>query len=573
MRSRIFVGIILFVFGILIIGLYYTQVVKHSVYKELSENNRVRVLRLASPRGRIFDRKGRLLVNNRISFDIEVIYQEVKAKKKVARILAGLLDIDKNKLLKRIEKAKDRPFVPVMVAEDIDKEKAIRVEETKLDLPGIVVTTRPLRNYIYKNAFSHVIGYLGKISEPELRKYKTYGYDMQDYVGKDGVERTFNEYLRGTDGGLQVEVDSRGRQLRNLAVKEPTAGKDLYLTLDLELQKFCEEILSKKRGAIVAMDPQTGAVLALVSGPNFDPNIFVSANNDKEKTLLLNNKGTFPMMNRATGGAHPPGSVFKIVVAIAALETDKFNDKKTFVCNGSYRVGNRTFHCWREKGHGTLNIIEGIKNSCNVFFYQLGLLLGVDTISKYASKLGLGEATGIELPGELKGIVPTVHWKRRKLKEPWFKGETANYSIGQGYLLVTPLQIARSVSVVANGGRLVKPFIVEKIEDIKLEHENSKELGLSKNTMRVVKEGLRQVVNEPRGTGLYARSKDVVISGKTGTAQNPRGASHAWFVGFAEFNDPKLCVVVFIEHGGKGGLNPARFTKQIMEEAKKLELI
>ena len=278
-------------------------------------------------------------------------------------------------------------------------------------------------------------------------------------------------------------------------------------------------------------------------------------------------------MNRATGGVHPPGSIFKIVVAIAALQSGKFNDKRTFTCNGSHRVGNRTFHCWKEKGHGTPNIIEGIKSSCNVFFYQLGLLLGADTLSKYAFKLGLGESTGIELAGELKGIVPTTRWKRRKLKEPWFKGETANYSIGQGYLLVTPLQIARSVSVVANGGRLVKPFIVEKIEDIKLEHENSKELGLSKNTMRVVKEGLRQVVNEPRGTGLYARSKNVVISGKTGTAQNPRGRSHAWFVGFAEFNDPKLCVVVFIEHGGKGGLNPARFTKQIMEEAKKLELI
>jgi len=573
MRSRIFTGIILCIFGMLIIGLYYTQLVRHSVYKELSENNRVRVLPLVSPRGRIFDRKGRLLVNNRISFDIEVIYKEIKAKEKVAAVLGEVLGVDKNILLKRIEKAKARPFVPVKIAEDIDKEKAIRVEETKMDLPGIVVTTRPLRNYIYKNAFSHVIGYIGKISEPELRKYKTYGYDMQDYVGKDGIERTFNEYLRGADGGLQVEVDSRGRQLRNLAVKEPTAGKDLHLTLDAELQKFCEEIFAEKKGAIVAMDPQTGAVLALVSHPNFDPNIFVSANNDKEKRLLLNNKNTFPMMNRAISGAHPPGSLFKIIVATAALEARKFNDKKIFVCNGSHRVGNRTFHCWREKGHGTPNITEGIKGSCNVFFYQLGLLIGVDTISKYAFKLGLGEFTGIELSGELKGIVPTLQWKRRKLKSPWFKGETANYSIGQGYLLVTPLQIARSVSAIANGGRLVKPFIVDKIEDINLERENSKKLGLSKNTISIVKEALRQVVNEPRGTGLYARSKSVVISGKTGTAQNPRGISHAWFVGFAEFQNPRLCVVVFIEHGGKGGLNPARFTKQIAEEAKKLELL
>ncbi len=573
MRARIFANVILFFFLVLIFGLSYTQVLKHASYKELSENNRIRVVSLASPRGKIYDRSGNLLVSNRISFDVEVIYQEINDVERVINSLGDILAMDKDLLSEKIGRSQEMPFVPVKIVEDIKKEKAIQIEEVRLDLPGVIITTRPLRNYIYKNMFSHAIGHLGKINEAELRKFKTYGYHMQDFVGKDGIERTFNDYLRGVDGGLQIEVDSKGRQLKLLAVKEPRPGRDLYLSIDKELQELCHSLLAARYGAIVAMEPSTGAILALVSHSDFDPNIFVSPNNFKEIRNLLNDSRTFPMLNRAISGTYQAGSVFKIVLATAALDSGRFDDKKTFSCNGSFPVGNRLFHCWREKGHGTSDITEAIKKSCNVFFYQLGLFLGADELSRYAFKLGLGRPTGIDLPGEVSGLVPTPRWKKSKFKTPWFKGETANYAIGQGYLLVTPIQILRLVGAIANKGKLVTPFIVERIEDVRLRHAQSQDIRLKDKALETVKEGLRMVVNEPGGTGLYARSKEVIIAGKTGTAQNPEEKPHAWFVGFAPFENPRICVVILIEHGGKGGLEPARFGKKIIEKAKELELL
>lgn len=573
MRIKIFAATILFFFGAVIAGLFYTQILKGSLYRELSENNRIRVLLLEAPRGRIYDRKGRVIVSNRLSFDVQVIFRELKDIEKTAALLSDITGIDRKVFSSRIEAAGERPFMPAKIAEDIEKDKAIRIEEATRDLPGVIVTTRPLRNYIYKDALSHVTGYLGKISETELRRYRAYGYHIQDFVGKDGLERTFNDYLRGTDGGLQVEVDSKGRQLRRLAVKEPRKGKDLYLNIDLELQKFCHSLMKDKNGAIIAMDPSSGAVLALLSHPAFDPNVFVMPGNFKKVSAILNNRAAYPLLNRAISCTYPPGSVFKIVVAAAAVDSGKFDEKKTFSCNGRLRVGNRVFKCWKEEGHGTQHITEAIKNSCNVFFYQLALFTGVDEISKYAFKLGMGRVTGIDLPGEAAGLVPTPAWKRKKFKTAWFKGETANYAIGQGYLLVTPIQIACMTSAVANGGKLAEPAVCERIEDIKFRRGKTQGTVLKKETLKVLKKGLRDVVNERRGTGLYARSKKIIISGKTGTAQNPHGKPHAWFAGFAPFENPKICVVVFIEHGGKGGLKPARFAGKIIEKAKELELL
>ncbi len=573
MRVKIFANVILFFFLVLIFGLSYTQVLKHASYKELSENNRIRVVSLASPRGKIYDRSGNLLVSNRISFDVEVIYQEINDVERVINSLGDILAMDKEVLSEKIGHSRKMPFVPVKIVEDIKKEKAIQIEEVRLNLPGVIITTRPLRNYIYKDMLSHAIGHLGKISGAELRRFKTYGYHMQDFVGKDGIERTFNDYLRGVDGGLQIEVDNKGRQLKLLAVKEPRPGRDLFLSIDKELQEFCHSLLAARQGAIVALEPSTGAILALVSRPDFDPNIFVSPNNFKKIRNLLDDSRTFPMLNRAISGTYQAGSVFKIVLATAALDSGRFDDKKTFSCNGSFLVGKRPFRCWRERGHGTSDITGAIKESCNVFFYQLGLLLGADEISRYAFKLGLGRLTGIDLPGEVSGLVPTPRWKKSKFKTPWFKGETANYAIGQGYLLVTPIQILRLVGAIANKGKLLTPFIVERIEDVRLRHPESRDIRLKDKALETVKEGLRMAVNAPHGTGLYARSKEVIIAGKTGTAQNPEEKPHAWFVGFAPFENPRICIVIFIEHGGKGGLEPARFARKIIEKAKELELL
>jgi len=573
MRIKIFASTILFFFILLILGLLYTQIVKHELYGELSEKNRIRVLSLRAPRGKIYDRKGELLVNNRLSFDVQVIFQEIKDEKKVINLLAGMLGLDKKLLSERFKAAGRSPFIPVKIAEDIEKSKAIRIEGRALDLPGVIVTAGPLRNYIYKDVLSHVTGYLGQITRTQLEQRKSYGYNLRDFVGKDGLERSYDEYLRGSDGGLQIEVDSMGREMRSLAIKEPEEGKDLHLNIDMDLQELCDSLLAERHGAIIAMDPSTGAIRALVAHPGFDPNIFIMPDDQRKRSSLLNNSRIFPMLDRAIGCSYAPGSVFKIVVAAAALDSGKLDVKKTFHCSGSFQVGRRTFHCWKEKGHGAQDIKGAIKNSCNVFFYQLALSIGERKISEYAFKLGLGSPTGIDLPGEVSGIVPTPEWKKRKNKGAWFKGETANYAIGQGYLLTTPIQIAVAFSAISNGGRIVRPFIVEKIEDVPLRHGEARDIGLKKDTLELIKEGLRSVVNSPRGTGLYARSKEIIISGKTGTAQNPAGASHAWFAGFAPFENPGICVVVFIEHGGKGGLEPARFAKKIIEKARELKLL
>ena len=573
MRIRIFAGFIAFFLTALVCSLFYLQVAEHASYKSLSEQNRIRIIPLAAPRGKLYDRSGRLLVTNRVAFDVEIIYQEIKDKEKIINTLSRILDIEKALLAEKIKEAKKRPFGPVAVKEDVEKDNAIRVEEVMLDLPGVIVTTRPLRKYNYGSALAHLTGYLGKINERELRKYKMYGYQVKDFVGKDGIERTYNDYLRGVRGGFQVEVDAKGRQARVLALKKPCPGKDLYLTIDIELQKFCDSLLGEKNGVILAMDPKTGAIFALVSHASFDPNVFISSKNFQEVSRLLNDSEFFPLVNRAISGTYPSGSIFKIVVASAALDSGAADEGKTFFCKGSFRLGDRSFGCWNEEGHGAQTIAQAVKNSCNVFFYQLGLFAGPDEMAKYAFKFGFGNATGVDLPGEAKGFVPTPAWKRRKLKEPWYKGGTANYAIGQGYFLATPIQVARLVAAIANGGELVSPFSVRKIEEVELRRAENRKIGLKDTVPEFVKAAMRDVVNAPGGTGVYARSKEVVISGKTGTAENPGGKSHAWFAGFAPFEDPKFSIVVFIEHGGKGGLEPAIFAKKIIEEAKKLRLL
>jgi len=572
-RIKLYAGTIFFLFFILVLRLFHMQIIKHEEYIRYSENNRIRVVPLEAARGRIYDRNENLLVSNRISFDIAVVYSELRDKNEVKDILCDIIDIDQKAIKDRIESCAKRPFIPIKIIEDIDKEKAIQIEELIVDMPGVIVTTRPVRNYIYKDTISHITGYLGLISEKELEKYKTYGYHMRESFGKDGIERNYNEYLRGKDGGLQVEVDSRGRQVSLIAVKEPLSGKDLKLNIDLDLQKFCSDILGKDKGVIIAMNPENGEVFALVSHPTFDPNVFVSSKHMRKVEKLLKDSKAFPLLDRAIGGTYPPGSIFKIIIATCALDEGFFNKEKTFYCNGRYHVGNRVFRCWKEKGHGVQAIIEAIKHSCNVFFYQLGLLIGPDNISKYAIKFGLGHPTGIDLPGEVSGFVPTRSWKRKRFRETWFKGETANYSIGQGYLLVTPIQIVRAFSIVANGGKLVEPRIVKKIEDVEMQYLEPRSIGVKKETLEIVREGMRSAVNEKHGTGMYARSKKVVIAGKTGTAQNPLGNSHAWFVGFAPFEKPRLTLVVFVEHGGKGGLKPARYARKIVEKAMELGLI
>jgi penicillin-binding protein 2 len=335
----------------------------------------------------------------------------------------------------------------------------------------------------------------------------------------------------------------------------------------VDLQLACDKILSGKKGAAIVVDPRTGEVLALASHPAFDPNIFVRPNTSDERMRLLRDKRSHPLIDRATSGLYAPGSVFKIVTASAALETRKINSQTTFNCTGSYRLGNATFECWKEGGHGPQEITGGLMNSCNVFFYNTGRAAGVDALEAYAKLFGFGRPTGIDLPDEAAGIVPGRLWKRLHKKDTWYEGETLNYAIGQGYLLVTPMQLLQMMAAVANKGTIVSPYIVKRINKKDIARRHSRSLGLRDSTLRKIREGLYEAVNGETGTAKRVQVKGVTIAGKTGTAQNPQGATHAWFAGFAPFDDPKICVLVFLEHGGHGA-QAAELARGVFEKAK-----
>jgi penicillin-binding protein 2 len=570
MREKMLCSVIYTVFALLILGLVYTQIVRFGYYSGLSKNNSIRILPIDGPRGKIFDRNGELLVTNRLSFDIAVIYRELKNKEELIRLLTDSLAIPPQRIRMALKGASLRPYAPVTVVEDVDKNKAIALEEASFNMRGLLVNTRSKRHYLYDNTASHVFGYLSEITERELENLDEYGYRRGSLVGRAGLELRYDRYLAGSDGGMQVEVDNRGAQTRVLGVKEPSSGKDLYLALDLRLQKTCDRLLGGRKGAVIVMDPKNGEILALASHPSFDPNIFVMPGSSAERTSLLRDLKSHPLVNRAISGLYPPGSVFKIVVACAALETGRITNGTAFSCDGSYRLGRAVFSCWKESGHGSQDLKVGLTNSCNVFFYNTGRAAGPDAIEAFAKLFGYGRRTGIDLPDEAKGLVPGRLWKRINVKDGWYEGDTLNYAIGQGYLLVTPIQVLEMISVIANNGYAARPRIVTRIgPDVVADQKRRHNIGISKGVLRSVREGLFSVVNSEHGTGRRARIEGAAIAGKTGTAQNPAGATHAWFSGFAPCDDPRICLVVFVEHGGKGGIESADIAKGIFEEAKK----
>ena len=572
MRLKIFSSIIVFGLLILLFGLYQIQVATYERYKILSEGNRLKVVPLIAPRGTIYDRKGKALVKDILSFNVCVIYSRIKDFNHLSDILSDVLEEPKDSVLRRIKKSRSQPYAPYCIASDIGMQKAVYFEEVSNEYPGLLMDVSTKREYIYGSSVSSILGYLGTINRSEFDRMKHYGYSIDDLVGRDGVEKYYDEYLRGTHGGKQVEVDHLGREAMTLGYKEPIPGKDIYLTIDLDLQLYCDELLSGKRGAIVVMNSQTGEILAMSSSPKFDPAIFIDDKRKAERNKVLNSD-EYPLLNRAISGAYPPGSIFKAVVATAALETGVIDLASTFYCSGAITMGRRTFHCWKKTGHEDQNVLDALKHSCNVFFWRVGLLLGVDRIAEYTGKFEVGKRTGIDLPGEVMGILPSRQWKEKNINENWYKGETMNYSVGQGYLLCTPLQIARIMSVFANKQYLLTPYIVEKVGSVKINSTVRKEVGVSSSSIDSVREGLRLVVNDKRGTGMKAKLNDVVVSGKTGTAQTSIGKNHGWFAGFAPYEDAVLTVVVFDEYGGKGGYYAAGTAGKVFKKADELGLI
>ncbi|MDD5253310.1 MAG: penicillin-binding protein 2 [Candidatus Omnitrophica bacterium] len=569
-RKSILKILIILMFVCLFIGLVNLDLLQGGKFRRLSDSNCIRLISQSGARGNILDRNGGVIVDSKISYDVMILPQELD---QLDRILAGIsriLEVEVKDLKSVFRKNYFSSSLPVTVASNIDLKKAIQLGEYKLEEPSIIVQPNPLRHYPYGTLAAHVIGYLNEIDRWRLTKLEDYGYKTKDIVGFGGVEEKYDYYLRQEEGGLSVEVNHRGKFMRVLGFESPQNGRDIQLTLDLKIQKIAEENLSGRKGSIVVLDPQSGGVLAMANYPNFNPAVFVN----KRTRLIagLFNNPESPLINRAISSSYPPASIFKIVVAAAALELKKINLSTNFLCRGSTMVGSRKFSCWDV--HGLQDIIAALAHSCDIFFYKTGLLLGAQNIHDYALKLGLGRSIGFELPYETSGFIPSPLWRKINKFQNWFDGDTANLSIGQGDCLVTPLQAANLVSVFANGGYLPTPYIIKSVGGLELSARKKKmyRLPFKKSTFEIIRRGLREVVSDSKGTGNVLSGLDIAVAGKTGTAQVSRGATHAWFVGFFPYNKPKYAICVFLEHGGPGH-SASVIAKQVIEAMIKQGLV
>jgi penicillin-binding protein 2 len=594
-RYRYFVIFSAVAFSVILISLWYLQVIKGSEFRQMSTNNCIRIRENPAARGMILDRKGRPLAHNRPSFEVYLVPEDLKENPEILVKVGQMLHMNPEEIKEKLQTQKKRtPFRPVKIKSDIEWNELARLETSRVHLPGLFVDVRPRRTYDYGPLASHLIGYLGEVDENELRQPKGTPYRMGAMIGKYGVEYQWETYLRGVDGGRQIEVDALGREIKPLGSVESFPGNNLTLTIDFDLQKVAEEAFQEKTGALIAMDPKSGRVLAMVSKPSFDPDIFAGNISPEEWKSLVENPFS-PLQNKGIQGQYPPGSVFKIITAIAGLETGAITPNTHMTCRGIYPYGNRDFRCYKEEGHGTISLHRAIVESCDIFFYQLGLKVGVDAIAHYAQEFGLGNLTGIALPHERIGIVPSTSWKKRRLGAPWYSGETLSLAVGQGYINATPLQLLGLISAIANGGRRYLPQVAEKVEDVYgnlLKEWPVSEIGrvdVSEKTLQIIQQALLGAVNDPRGTGWACVLKQAKAAGKTGTAQVIKMAQdfkkgdmermplkfrdHAWFVAYAPFEDPIIAVVVLVEHGGYGGAAAAPIAKRVIEKYLALEQV
>ncbi|WDP92959.1 MAG: penicillin-binding protein 2 [Desulfobacter sp.] len=564
---------IVLVFSLLLLRLVYLQMIKGEEYRRLSQTNCVRLKSIKSSRGLIYDRSNTLLVDNRPAFDLSIVLEDAKPVKETVAHLSGLTGEPQDELMASIKKAGRSAFYkPLVLKRDISRDLLAMVESHQFDLPGVYIDIEPTRHYIYEKTAAHLLGYLGEINREELQSGKYPNVKTGDSIGRYGVEKSFEPFLQGKRGGRQVEVDVNGRVIKVLKTVDPVPGKDLYLTLDLKLQQRAEELLAGKDGAVVVLDPSNGDVLVMASTPSFDQNDFIGGISSKKWRALMDDPGR-PMNNKAIQAEYPPASTYKIITAMAGLEEKVIDRSSTFFCPGFYKFGNRRYHCWNRHGHGELDVVGAIERSCDVFFYRTGEELGVDKLAQYANGAGLGRLTGIRLAHERDGLIPTAAWKKKRFKESWQAGETLSISIGQGFNLVTPLQMAVFIAAVGNGGTLYRPRIVKAVRDYRgkmvkeIEPEITGGLPVSPENLALVRKGMLKVVHGSRGTARRIRLKDITIAGKTGTAQvfsrkagekfdnKKLGRTlqdHAWFVCYAPAENPKVAVSVMIEHGEHG---------------------
>ncbi len=562
-------ALLVFLFLGVFANLFWMQIVQGSYYSELSEKNRLRILYLESPRGKILDRRGRVMADSRLSFDCTVMPREAKnTLHESLQVLSPILGQKVESLEAAFKKKKAGAYRSVILSQDIEPEKAIALEEMLDTLPGMLVETRPQREYPYAEAAAHLLGYIGPINEQEKEALGDSGYHASDWVGREGVEKVYENYLQGIAGGIQMEVNSRGRFLRSLGTRQPKEGRALQLTVDAELQRYIQKLLSGKKASVITMDLSDGGILSMNSAPTFNPNLFASPGGRKEVGKYLKGPAS-PMINRGISGHYPPGSVFKMVTALAGFESGKLRLQSSYRCPGFLLVGGKRFGCWREGGHGDQGIREALAHSCDVFFYLAGIATRGEVIAEKALRFGFSQKTGIDLPAEKKGFVPTREWKRKRKNQGWYDGDTANLSIGQGYLQVTPLQALVMTAVIATGGDRLVPHVLDRIDGVKVSERIGVKVRISPEYLRAIREGMDACVHWETGTGRLAGIQGARVVGKTGTAQSGQSEDHAWFVGYAPKENPKIAMVVFVEHGGHGGVEAAGVAHEVWEYLKR----
>jgi len=586
-KKRVFLATILaaVLFFIIIVRLWHLQILDGRYYGNLSRHNKTRTVKSQAPRGILYDRKGIKLAINRPGFDLYIIPEDVTDWPKTKAMLKRLAGIDEETIKARLKRAKGQPpFRAVKLKEDLSWEETVKIESFNFEMHGVMLDVTPKREYIYGPATSHLIGYIGELNIDELKRLNASGYDAGDYLGKYGLEKSYEEYLRGEDGFKDLEVDALGRKINVLGWTPPYPGKDVTLTIDIKTQLAAWQALGEEAGAVVALDPNSGRVLAMVSKPAFDPNKLSAGITGKDWRALVKNP-LHPLTNRAIQGQYPPASTFKPIVAASAL-TEGAIKPETLVDSGPvFMFAGRGYRDWKEEGHGIINYKRAIIESSDTFFYQVGLMLGIDTLSKHAKSFGLGKTTGIRLGGEKSGLMPGSEWKKRVKKERWYQGETISVAVGQGFMLATPLQMANAFSAIANGGTIFRPEIVEKIATPsgkvldEFTPEIKERVDVPPDILKKIREALHGVVNDKKGTARGLRDRRLKIAGKTGTAQVARMIErehdlkkiryklrdHAWFVGFAPYDDPKIVVAVLVEHGGFGARAAAPIAKKVFK--------
>ncbi len=587
-RRFLFIFFLSMIFFFLIgARLFYLQVVNYKQYKKKAENNRFRTIRLKPIRGAILDRFGRALAIARPSFNL-VFYREgpnkeqIKVLSKVSQLIGVDLPLLQTKVIDA-EKQRIPKYIPVTLLRDLDWNRLSRIAASIHKLSSIDIEIEPLRRYPQGLIASHLIGYIDEVSFKEIKNGSLPWARPGDLVGKSGVELAYEHALKGIAGIKQVEIDATGRLVRIIDTIPPVKGDDLFLTIDSQLQKAALNAMGKEAGAVVAIEPNSGRLLCMISTPGFDPSVFagtLSAELWKRLRHPLYN----PLLNRAIQGAYPPGSIFKIIMAIGALQDNYVSYDNSFFCSGSFKLGRKRFRCWRRGGHGNTNLYKSLVESCDVYFYQVGLLMGIKEIAKWARRFGLGEKTGIELQGERSALVPTKKWKLIRQKTPWQKGETLITSIGQGALTVTPIQAANMMATVANGGTRYIPSYIEELRgpdgEVKKRFKPviKSKIKISPFHLELVNRALIGVTEEKHGTGKLCRIKGVHIAGKTGTAQvikqekrvhskklEWKNRDHAWFVAYAPAENPEIAIAVLVEHGGHGGNAAAPIAQKVLQ--------